>query len=596
MPSSPLQLNEIDLDAIDLSNEKLKRLAGTGAFNRGVEYFKQNPRVTYKIDGTKITANVTGNYVYTQELTFALQGVDGFCSCPASENIDFCKHCVVVALAVREGQTNNHLTNKPRATAKQKETNTIKQFIEKLDRSDIENSLLKLITEDKAQFSQWSLRAHNALNPADEKFLKKKITQAFPINKHLHRYSQVAQYFSNAEPIVNLLVQQHEGLSSNALFSLTDYALSRLDKALETIDDSGGFRFHCQDNLNTLFIKGVEAKQFNQQQLVEFLIEKLQESNDILPDIPSAYHHLLGDQGNDAFYQALLLLWQETPVPSATEKGYDSWDENSHYHTFFYQLMRYARQTKNQLLLIELQQRNARSASDLVKLVELLIETKQWELANVTLKRAEKSKDSHYVINQLLNARIQLLVHKQQYSEAYILLNQSFNDKPSFSLYKKMHQFNEQFHLNSGSHEVSFSPQEVIDKLRRRQAEDSLNQFIFSRLILDILFYHQRYSDILKIESEDKLPKEYLSRLIDAFPNSPETTLALYEKLVASYLGFSDNEHYRHAISALLTAQKDCLTTQSQNEFSDLLERLTTRYKAKRNFIKYLKEAFGIVK
>jgi hypothetical protein len=391
-------------------------------------------------------------------------------------------------------------------------------------------------------------------------------------------------------------VQQHEGLSANALFSLADYALSRLGKALETIDDSGGYRFHCQDSLNTLFIKGVEAQQFNQQQLIEFLLEKLKEPNEISPDIPSAYHHLLGDDGYDAFYHALLLLWQETPVPSTTQNDYDSWDENSLYHTFFYQLKHYARQTNNSLLLLELQQRNARSASDLVNLVELLIETKQWELAAVTLKRAEKSKDSHYVINQLLNVKIQLLVQQHHHIKAYNLLEQSFNDTPSFYLYKKMLQFNEQYHLTAGPHEVCFEPQVVIDKLRQRQSEDSLNQFTFSRLVLDILFYHQRYSEILKIEADDKLPKEYLSRLIDAYPNSPETTLVLYEKLVASYVSFSDNEHYRHAVSSLLTLKKICFTPQSQTEFNELLERLITRYKAKRNFIKYLKEAFAIVK
>ncbi|OUS37131.1 hypothetical protein A9R01_05020 ['Osedax' symbiont bacterium Rs2_46_30_T18] len=586
MPTSTL-----NLDAIDLSDEKLKRLAGTSAFHRGYSYYKQDPQLVYKIKGTKVSANVSGTYAYQQQLTFALQGVDGHCSCPASENIDFCKHCVAVVLAVRESQATSTITKNPKVSAKLKELDTLQRFLGKLERSELEISLLKLISEDKAQFSQWALRAHNALNPVDAKFLKKKITQAFPINKHLHRYSQVGQYFAQAEPIIDLLLEQREGLSTDALFSLTDYALTRLDKALQTVDDSGGYRFHCQDSLSQLFIQGVEAKQFGLQELVAFLLTKFKENNEIAPDVPDAYQHLLGDEGLHAFYQALLLLWRNTPVPSATEKCSETWDENSHYHLFFYQLNNHARQTKNLDLLIELQQRNARTASDFANLLDFLIEANEWERAAITLKRAQKCKDSHYVANQLLNSEIKLLIQEEKYTQAYSLLGQAFSTKPSLYWYKKMHQFSEQYSYNPVPQSVNFEPQTILNQLKERQQEDPLNQFTFSRLILDILFYHQRYSEVLKIEAQDKLPKEYLSRLIDAYPASPDVTLPLYEKLVAAYVRFSDNEHYRQAISVLITAKRVCLTPESKSQFSLLLERITITYKAKRNFIKFLKEA-----
>ena len=587
MPTSTL-----NLDAIDLSDEKLKRLAGTSAFQRGYSYYKQDPQLVYKIKGSKVTANVSGNYAYQQQLTFALQGVDGHCSCPASENVDFCKHCVAVVLAVRESQTTSSITKKPKISAKQKELDTLKGFLETLERSELETSLLKLISQDKAQFNQWALRAHNALNPVDAKFLKKKITQAFPINKHLHRYSQVGQYFAQAEPIIDLLVEQREGLSTDALFSLTDYALSRLDKALQTVDDSGGYRFHCQDSLGQLFIQAVEAKQFSLQELVTFLMTKLKENNQIAPDIPEAYQHLLGDEGRQAFYQAMLLLWRKTPVPFATENYSETWDENSHYHLFFYQLNNYARQSNNLELLIELQQRNARTASDFVNLLEFLIEANDWQRAAMTLKRVQKCKDAHYVSNQILNAEVKLLLQQEKYTQAYSVIDQAFSAKPSLILYKKMHQLSEQHSHNLASLAISFEPQTILDQLSERQKEDPLNQFTFSRLILDILFYHQRFAEIIKIEAQDKLPKEYLSRLIDAYPASPDVTLPLYEKLVAAYVRFSDNEHYRLAVSVLKTANKICLTAKSKSEFSLLLARLVITYKAKRNFVKYLKEAF----
>ncbi|MEH6443529.1 MAG: hypothetical protein V7784_06495 [Oceanospirillaceae bacterium] len=622
MPDQPL-----NLDAIDLSNEKLKRLAGSGAFQRGFDYYQQDPHLVYEVNSSKVTANVSGTRDYQQILNFSIQGLDGYCSCPASDNIDFCKHCVVVALAVRENQNVDPLASKaakqPRVSARQKELDLIKNFIEKLDRNEVEASLLSLINEDKTHFTQWALRAHNALNPADAKFLKKKITQAFAINKHLHRYSQVSQYFAQAEPIVDLLMEQREGLSADALFSLADYALNRLGKALATIDDSGGYRFHCQDTLSQLFIEAVAAKQFSQQQLVALLLERFKQKNDIAPDIPDSYQELLGDEGLDTFYQALLTLWRAVPVPTSS----DAWDEDGDYHHFFYELLKYARATNNVALLIDLQQRNARSASDLANLAELLIESKQWDQVAIALKQANKSNDAHYVAGQLLSIEVKLLVHQNEHAQAYLLIEYAFSVKPSFALYKQLHKFSELYGptfdfqisspellLNSPElqengperrennneqpiknptqfKQISFDSQAILDQLTQRQIQDSLSQFTYSRLILDILFYHQRYADILKIDAQDLLPKEYLSRLIDAYSDSPDITLALYEKLVASYVGFSDNEHYRQAISALITAKKACLTAQSQSEFSALLARLVITYKAKRNFIQYLTEA-----
>lgn len=645
MPAAPL-----NLDAIDLSNEKLTRLAGSGAFARGVDYFRQDPQLVYRVNGDKVTASISGTHTYHQQLTFARQGLDGYCSCPASDNVDFCKHCVALALAVRESQTVDPLTSakKPRISARQKELDLIKRYLEGLDRSELEASMLSLIDSDKTYFTQWALRAHHALNPADSQFLKKKITQAFPINKSLRRHSQVAQYFAQAEPIIDMLLAQRESLGNDDLLMLADYALTRLDKALQSIDDSGGYRSHCQDSLQALMIDAVSAQPFSQAQLITFLLEKLQQNNPLAPDIPASYQHLLGDDGRDAFYRALLELWRTLEVPASV----DSWDETSDYHLYFYQLKRFAQQTDQRDLLVELQQRNARTASDFADLVDLLISTEQWPQAADMLTRAQQCRDAHHVSNQLLNAEMKLLVQQELYTDAYLLLEHAFSTKPCFSLYEKLHKFSElygttfEFYdnshelidnheledsferidnhepvespeytsptsddlfeldslelgleetpLNNKSQAIHFDPQAIIEQLTKRQAQDPLLQFTLNRLILDILFYHQRYSDILALDAQDKLPKEYLEKLISAYPNSPKITLPLYEKLVASLVAFSDNEHYRQAIAALICAQREAVEPACQWEFNALLTRLKTHYKTKRNFIKYLNAAFAV--
>lgn len=87
-----------------ITDSVLKKLAGHGAFERGVEYF--NDGRVKGIDQQKDTyfATILGTEEYEVQLSVGSRGVDGFCSCPASEGVDFCKHCVAVALVIRSEQ------------------------------------------------------------------------------------------------------------------------------------------------------------------------------------------------------------------------------------------------------------------------------------------------------------------------------------------------------------------------------------------------------------------------------------------------------------------------------------------------------------
>ncbi len=571
----------INIDAIDLSDEKLKRLAGSGAFFRGYDYYKQDPQLDYEVSGTKVLANISGTQSYRQQLTFARQGLDGHCSCPASENIDFCKHCVALALAVREREASPEI-KKVRLSARQQEQQDLKQYLAEIDREVLEASLLELINDDKARLTSWSMRAHASLNPLDSKYLKKKITQAFPINKHLHRHNQVSKYFTTAESVIELLAQHSEKLDAKELEDLTDYALARLDKALMTIDDSGGYRFPIVDMLHQLYVNAIEKQKLDLPDLVSFLLEQLDQDNDSSPSIPVAYEDLLGEQGMQLFFDELYKRWQALPAPASDEQ----WSLDNPYNHQLFLLKNYAKQTKNHALLIELQQRSSRSTRDLLNLTEMLIDNEQWQRASETFERAKSSKETHYFRAQLLNCELKLLAHNKAFETAFSLINQAFDKQPTFALYKQCFEF-------AKEHGIRFDPQSEIDHLTEQMHNDPLNQFTFSRLILEIHFYHEHYSQILDIEAQDKLPKEFLERLIHAHPNAPEITLPLYEKLVDSLVRFADNEHYRQAVLALICAQKEALKPACQWEFEALITRLRARHKAKRNFIKLLNENFG---
>ena len=74
-----------------------------------------------------------------------------------------------------------------------------------------------------------------------------------------------------------------------------EYALSRLARALETIDDSGGFRFYCEETLQKLHVQAAQRLDLSGEKLATHLYEiAFGESHDFYPKFPDAYSEALG--------------------------------------------------------------------------------------------------------------------------------------------------------------------------------------------------------------------------------------------------------------------------------------------------------------
>ena len=85
----------------EISPALLKKLAGPRAYERGVDYYNNGHVEELTIDGDKVWAEVSGTEDYRVDLVYNQRGLTGGCDCPASEGIDFCKHCVAASLALK---------------------------------------------------------------------------------------------------------------------------------------------------------------------------------------------------------------------------------------------------------------------------------------------------------------------------------------------------------------------------------------------------------------------------------------------------------------------------------------------------------------
>jgi uncharacterized Zn finger protein len=134
-----------------ISDQQLILLAGEAAFGRGLAYYREGMVVGWNKQGATITADVEGSQCYRVVLKLNKRGLDGACDCPASEGIDFCKHCVAVALTYRADQAEQaQLTEGD-------ETDRIHAYLQLLDKSSLIETLQSLIESDLAH-QQWTPR------------------------------------------------------------------------------------------------------------------------------------------------------------------------------------------------------------------------------------------------------------------------------------------------------------------------------------------------------------------------------------------------------------------------------------------------------
>ena len=566
-----------------LADAQLVRLAGEAAFERGVAYFRQGQVLGWSRQGNTVTAQVAGSESYRVTLRLNPRGLEGGCDCPASEGIDFCKHCVATALAYRAEQAEQE-----RLMAGG-ESGRLLAYLQQLDKASLVEALAEMIAEDPVREHQWSLRADAVLGVLDHKALKKRITAAFPLKRHLHRYGQVRPYFAKAEAVVDQLAEQAPQSPPDTCLTLVEYALSRLARALETIDDSGGFRFYCEEVLQKLHVQTAQRLDWSTEKLAVHLYEiAFGESHDLYPKIPDAYAEALGSEGMDAYLALLQQVWDALPnLPADTP-----WSEQFRYRRLLEPLLKRAETRGDVATILALHQKSATEVKDYLKIAELCIAHGAWEQVELWLARAVRADDKRYPHWRRERERLQipLLLYRGEAEKAGQL---------QWEIYQQTQQLEDYRHL------LELVDEHGLATDYRQRAHDWLREEIDKapeapwgyapqvvNSLLEIYLYENRLAEALAFSSDRPVAAGLLLRLAQQL-GDPDQSLPLYVRLARSEVRNTDNKSYRRAIAQLRELHGTLETLEQRREFAEALEELRTEFRQKRNFIKWLNEAFS---
>jgi uncharacterized Zn finger protein len=148
-----------------LTEDELLQAAGPKSFERGLEYVEAVEEL--EVEGAELNAIVTGSYEYDVTIWREHGRLEGQCSCPWSQEGNFCKHCVAVGLAVLAASATDERGPADPARIPVGRAD-LEAWIDALSPEELRTELRALIRGDRGLRRRFELRAAQASQDVDQ--------------------------------------------------------------------------------------------------------------------------------------------------------------------------------------------------------------------------------------------------------------------------------------------------------------------------------------------------------------------------------------------------------------------------------------------
>ena len=267
MQSTPI----IDLD-------ELVSQAGQSTYQKGVLLFKAKKVSHLQRQGDVVTATVKGSEFYRVKIILKPE-LRCNCTCPAAEYMDVCKHAVAVGISLFNSLINDEIP------VENSDEQILLRYFNERSKEELITLFMQQLERDEELRNQWLMKASLTQKNVSLADLKKLVTKALP-GDALYGWQEVKHYFHLAEQQVDNLWQAMTQLPIENQWNLTLHILKRLNKVLEQIDDSGGFRFEIEGQIYQNMADLFDKLDWSSEEKSLWLFEHMfQRKYDIFPNV-----------------------------------------------------------------------------------------------------------------------------------------------------------------------------------------------------------------------------------------------------------------------------------------------------------------------
>jgi len=419
-------------DQSRFSTDALRDLAGDTVFARGETYHRGGRVQILIVESKRVLAQVAGTEDYRTELRGRGRDIGGDCSCPAFKDWGFCKHMVAVALAANDLGADAEaegagVLSRIRDHLKQKSVDTLAGMI------------VELAERDPALLRRLDMAA--AVVDADDGTLRTRLRKAIDAatrTRDYVEYSEVQDWAMNVNASLDAIDDLASGSRAVLALELAEYAIDRIGRAIDSIDDSEG---HCGELLyraREIHLAAAESAQPEPVQLARKLFAREVDGYyDTFQDSARLYADVLGELGLAEYNRLAAKAWEKLPRRSGGVRGDDD-ELPAGYERLEAILDFFAERAGDVDARIALRAYNLSSAWRYLELAEFCQEQGRVDEA---LRRAEEGLwvfEDGQPDERLVSFTVKLLSKAGRKADAEALLWRAFEKAPRLELYKQL--------------------------------------------------------------------------------------------------------------------------------------------------------------
>jgi uncharacterized Zn finger protein len=415
--------------------------------------------------------------------------------------------------------------------------------------------------------------------------IKKLITKALPA-KEVWEWNKVGAYFDHSDEMFAAIFIAIDKLPVDKQWQLVLHALIRLNKVLEQIDDSGGFRFGIEGQLNQRLSKLFNLQTWSDDKKSQWIFEHYQACEyDVFPALPEDF--CLSDKVNTLF---LSLCASEVKLCLQSGVNLSDFDDQCTLQHLIRPLIVQAEQTNDWREKSRLMAITATKVDDFIKISQQCINNNDQLNAERWLKKAYQQATMPNEKNSCQQYEVILRTALKEYKKAWQLAWQLFNDNPSFNDYKKLESLQDTIGVID-PHFVEKSAQLFANGY----AENSYGAITRNAdALLDFYLHHQELNKARLWARSHKAASNTLRNLADLIVAShPQDAIDLYYRVIMVIIDRKKNSAYQEATDLLLHLSK-IVNSANKVLLTVMIGSIINHHKAKRNMMKLLKEHFAL--
>ena len=304
--------------ALAFTEDELLQAAGPKSFERGLEYVEAVEELEF--EGAEINAIVAGSYEYDVTIWRERGTLEGQCSCPWSQEGNFCKHCVAVGLAVLASSaadapgTGSEPGSAPPIPVGRAD---LEAWIDALSPEELRLELRALIRGDRGLRRRFELRAAQASQDVDQvRKVARQLLGRGGLREQLE-YEDAFDYARNVREVaeaINTLVDK--GNAEDALDIIRE-AMSDTRAAMEDAEnsDSDGTIAHALAQLLPIHLRVCLAIRPDPTELARHVAEHnlaVTQEFDFAYDLKD-YAELLGEIGTELVCDIYRAAYERNP-------------------------------------------------------------------------------------------------------------------------------------------------------------------------------------------------------------------------------------------------------------------------------------------